>query len=73
MAAVPKPFLAVLALMLCASVLAAETVKVEFIEVLSGSFALAGEGSLKQLRPRSDARASGSIGTRLSSVAGQCR
>ena len=29
---------------------AAETVKIGFIEVLSGPFAVAGEGSLKQLR-----------------------
>ena len=43
-------FLAVLALLACAPLLAAETVKIGFIEVLSGPFALAGEGSLKQLR-----------------------
>ena len=30
--------------------MAAETVKIGFIEVLSGPFAVAGEGSLKQLR-----------------------
>jgi len=42
--------LAVLALIACAPAPAAETVKIGFIEVLSGPFALAGEGSLKQLR-----------------------
>ena len=50
MAAVLKPFVVVLALLTCVPASAAETVKVGFIEVLSGPFALAGEGSLKQLR-----------------------
>ena len=34
----------------CGSAFSAEVVKIGFIEVLSGPFALAGEGSLKQLR-----------------------
>ena len=38
------------ALALAAPAFAADTVKIGFIEVLSGPFALAGEGSLKQLR-----------------------
>jgi branched-chain amino acid transport system substrate-binding protein len=43
-------FLSVFALLACSPAQAAETVKIGFIEVLSGPFALAGEGSLRQLR-----------------------
>src|SRR4051794_21096481 len=43
-------FLSILALSAVPPAQAAETVKIGFIEVLSGPFALAGEGSLKQLR-----------------------
>ncbi len=45
-----KPSIAVAAIVFAACCGAAETVKIGFIEVLSGPFALAGEGSLKQLR-----------------------
>jgi branched-chain amino acid transport system substrate-binding protein len=40
------------AMLVCAvvTVQAAETVKIGFIDVLSGPFALTGQGSLKQLR-----------------------
>jgi len=50
MAAALKSFLAVLALLACVPAQGAETVRIGFIEVLSGPFAQAGEGSLKQLR-----------------------
>src|SRR3954464_11010 len=42
-------FLSILALLALSPAQAAETVKIGFIEVLSGPFALAGEGSLRQL------------------------
>lgn len=42
--------IALVALLGCNVALAAETVKIAFIDVLSGPFAQAGEGSLKQLR-----------------------
>jgi branched-chain amino acid transport system substrate-binding protein len=50
-ACLSRPFLAMVAAALCAALpAAAETVKIGFIEVLSGPFAKAGEGSLAQLR-----------------------
>ena len=51
---VARPFkvsaLAVLALLAALPAGATETVKIAFIDVLSGPFARAGEGSLAQLR-----------------------
>ena len=44
------PWVTAAALFAASSAFAAETVKIGFIEVLSGPFAIAGEGSLKQLR-----------------------
>ena len=47
----PRPALALaIATLIAALPAAAETVKIGFIEVLSGPFAKAGEGSLAQLR-----------------------
>ena len=47
----PRPALALaIAALIAALPAAAETVKIGFIEVLSGPFAKAGEGSLAQLR-----------------------
>jgi len=45
-----RTLFAIAALAGCGPAFAAETVKIAFIEVLSGPFALAGQGSLKQLR-----------------------
>ena len=45
-----KPVIAAAALAVTGAAAGAEVVKIAFIEVLSGPFALAGEGSLKQLR-----------------------